>query len=141
MSFPVSTLARSFLRADSTAQLTAHCEKAVADGLAGRKNAKSAEPRLDASLGCHYLAVFYHSAAISSPRGLAPSGQKPPVDWDNAFRYWMLVSKDEVYWRHVVERVRLLNDPRVSASYVEQLRRGLPPTLLRSECVARHSEC
>ena len=122
---------QEFLKSGQYSQLTAHCEKAVADGLAGRKNAKSVEPQLDASLGCHYLAVFYHSAAISSPRGLAPSGQKPPVDWDNAFRYWMLVSKDEVYWRHVVERARLLNDPRVSASYVEQLRRGLPATLLR----------
>jgi len=122
---------QEFLKAGQYSELIAHCEKSVADGFAGRKNGKSVEPRLDASLGCQYLAVFYHSAAISSSRGSAPSGQKPPVDWDNAFRYWTLVSKDEVYWRHVVERVRLLNDPRVSASYVEQVRRGLPPTLLR----------
>jgi len=122
---------QEFLKGGQYSRLTGHCEKAVADGFAGRNNCKSVEPRLDASLGCHYLAVFYHSAAISTSRGLAPSGQKPPEDWDNAFRYWTLVSKDEVFWRHVVERVRLLNDPRVSASYVEQLRRGLPPTLLR----------
>jgi len=121
---------RDLLRVGQYRELIAHCEKAVADGFAGRQNGKTSDPRLDACLACHYLAVFYHSAAIATSRA-GGSSQKPPVDWDHAFKYWTLVVQDEVFWRHVASRTRVLDDPRVNPSYVEQLRRELPSALLQ----------
>ena len=122
-----------FLATGRYGDFVAHCESAIADGFAGRKNGKHLEPRLDACLGCHCLAVFYHSAAIAAlqGRGMGGSGEKPPADWDSAFRYWTLVIKDESFWTHLANRALLLNDPRVTAQYVQQLRRELPITLLR----------
>ena len=88
---------------------------------------------LDASLGRHYLAVFYHSAAITASRispKLARDGS-PPTDWDQAFKYWFLVMSDDCFWRYVADRVRLLNDPRIDESAVQEMRRELPLQILR----------
>ncbi len=124
---------QDFLRACQYREFVSHCKRVIADGFAGRKNGKNADPRLDACLGCHCLAVFYHSAAITSSRGAGASnsGERPPADWDQAFRYWTLVLKDEFFWAHLANRALILNDPRIDASYVGQLRRELPVRLLR----------
>ena len=91
------------------------------------------EAGLDASLGRHYLALFYHSAAISASRvspKMARDGS-PPADWDQAFKYWFLVMGDDCFWRYVADRVRLLNDPRIDDSAVQEMRQELPLQILR----------
>lgn len=124
---------QKFLTTGRYAEFVSYCKKAVADGFAGRRNLKNAEPRLDACLGCHFLAIFYHSGAIVDARGsrTTTSSEKLPADWDHAFQYWALAIKDEFFWTHLANRARLLNDPRVSTSYVQELRQQLPLTLLR----------
>jgi len=131
--FSVFDTCQEFLKAGRYGEFVANCEKAIADGFAGRKNDKNPDPRLDACLGCHCLAVFYHSASIAASRGVgtAISGEKPPAKWEDAFRYWTLVINDEFFWTHLATRARLLGDPRVNASYVRELRRDLPLALLR----------
>lgn len=92
-----------------------------------------ADAGLDASLGRHYLAVFYHSAAISASRASPKIGRdgSPPTDWDQAFKYWFLVMSDDCFWRYVADRVRLLNDPRIDESAVQEMRQALPLEILR----------
>lgn len=109
------------------------CEKAIADGVGGGKNETNSDAGLDASLGRHYLAVFYHSAAITASRlspKTAPDGN-PPANWEEAFKYWFLVIRDDRFWRYLADRVRLLNDPRMNKSAVHELRRELPLEILR----------
>ena len=124
---------QEFLKAGRYGEFVAHCEKAIADGFAGRRNDKNHDPQLDACLGCHCLAIFYHSAAIVASRGLSEAvpSEKPPANWDQAFRYWTLVINDEFFWTYLANRARLLNDPRVDIWYVQELRREVPLTLLR----------
>src|SRR5437899_6647265 len=61
--FSVFDTCQEFLKAGRYREFVIHCEKAVADGFAGCKNGKNSDPRLDACLARHCLAVFYHSAA------------------------------------------------------------------------------
>lgn len=131
--FSVFDTCQKFLKAGRYGEFVAHSEKAIADGFAGRRNDKNHDPRLDACLGCHCLAIFYHSAAIVASRGLSEAvpSEKPPANWDQAFRYWTLVINDELFWTYLANRARLLNDPRVDVSYVQELRRELPLALLR----------
>lgn len=41
---------------------------------------------------------------------------------------------------YLANRARLLNDPRVNVSYVQELRRELPLALFAGKCVARRGE-
>ena len=114
-------------------ELVSQCEKTIADGFAGRKNANTSEPQLDGCLGCQYLAVFYHSAAISASHesAKATADGKPAANWDQAFHYWALIIRNDSFWTYLTNRAQLLNDPRVNATDVERLRRELPLSLLR----------
>jgi hypothetical protein len=131
--FSVFDNCKRFLKTGQYGEFVSHCEKAIADAIAGRNNDKKHDSRLDACLGRHCLAVFYHSSAIAASRrlGEAISGEKPTASWDHAFRYWTLIINDEFFWTYLANRARLLNDPRVNASYVQELRRELPLALLR----------
>lgn len=123
---------QEFLRSGCYSGLVASCEKAIADGSAGLKNGKNSNPQLDACLGNHFLAVYYHSTAISTLQHPAKtnSGEEPLADWDRAFHYWALVIRNETFWEHLADRARQLNDPRVDPVYVQKLRRDLPLALL-----------
>ena len=124
---------QEFLKNGRHEELVSQCEKTIADGFAGRKSANTSEPQLDGCLGCQYLAVFYHSVAISASHASAkpiPDG-KPTANWDRAFHYWALVIRDDSFWTYLTNRARLLNDPRVNATDVERLRQELPLSLLR----------
>ena len=93
--------------------LVAHCEKAVADGFAGRKNVTT-DPQLDGCLGCHYLAVVYHSAAISASRGLARRLPRENLPLTGTKRSITGHSSSMTIFLDVLtNRARLLNDPRV----------------------------
>ena len=124
---------QEFLKSRRYEELVSHCEKVIADGVAGRKNANNSEPQLDGCLGWHYLAVFYHSAAISASHASVKriADGKPAANWDQAFHYWELVIRNDSFWTFLTNRVGLLNDPRVNSTDVQLLRRELPLSLLR----------
>lgn len=88
---------------------------------------------LDASLGRHYLAIFYHSAAISASRASPKTTRdgSSPADWDQAFKYWFLVMRDDGFWTYLADRVRLLNDPRIDEFAIQEMREALPLEILR----------
>lgn len=110
------------------------CERAIATGYDSSKGHLNSDAALNASLGRHYLAVFYHSAAISASRLMSPKTTpdgNPSVNWEEAFKYWFLVVQDDRFWRYFADRVRLLSDPRMAESAVHELRRELPLEILR----------
>jgi hypothetical protein len=121
------------LKGGRYAAFVSQCEKVIADGFTDGKNHRNSHNTLETSLNCHFLAVFYHSAAITLSRGLSktPPDGNPPVDWDRAFKYWDLVIKDDLFWKHLADRAVLLNDARIDESDIQRFRRELPLELLR----------
>lgn len=114
-------------------EFVTRCEDAIANGFAGRDNARKSDPQLDAALGCHYLAVIYHASALATANGLGKqtSDANPLADWNRAFKFWSFVIKDDRLWEYFGNRASLLNDPRLDTSFVNQLRRQLPVEILR----------
>jgi tetratricopeptide (TPR) repeat protein len=110
------------------------CERAVAkiDVHDGKGKPVSASERLDASLCRHFLAIFFHSAAISSSGvgTISVNGARPTADWHRAFQCWTSVCRDDMFWDHIARRVSSLNDPRLAGFDVNQLRKELPQRLL-----------
>lgn len=90
------------------------------------------EARLAGSLARHHLAIFYHAAAIAVARKTARSvaGRMPPVEWDAAFRQWLAVQQDELFWEYLAQRATMLGDARLKAEHITALRSGLLRELL-----------
>jgi hypothetical protein len=124
---------RTCLKTGNYSEIVTRCEDAIANGLANRKNASNSDPQLDATLGCHYLAVFYHASALGASDGFVKqvSAKTPPADWDRAFKFWSLIIKDDRFWEYLRNRAYAFHDPRLEPSRVGQLRRGLPLEILR----------
>jgi hypothetical protein len=108
------------------------CEIYKVDIHEGKGEPIGSSERLDASLCRHFLAIFFHSAAISSSGvGCMPvKGTRPTADWHRAFQCWTMVFRDDVFWEYIASRARQLNDPRLAGFDVNQLRQELPQRLL-----------
>jgi Skp family chaperone for outer membrane proteins len=106
------------------------CNRSIARESDTLKNQSDSDTTLDASLSRHYLAIFYHSAAISGSHR-PPSHGGPPANWGEAFKHWFLVSRDDRFWRYLADRAHALNDPRVDESAVHELRQELLLRILR----------
>lgn len=121
---------QELLRAGKYVDLVAYCQSAIAT--AEPRQSETQPDTLDAALCRHFLAVFYHSAAVANSMRLrgSSSGPRPPTDWNMAFHHWSLVLQDDTFWAFMSNRVRALNDPRLDDTFVLQLKRELPPTLL-----------
>src|SRR5262249_39923117 len=94
------------------------CESAIAkvDLREDREKRLSTTDKLDASLCRHFLAIFFHSSAISQADENSAQGHKarPAVDWHRAFQCWLMVYRDDLFWAHISTRVGHLNDPRMT---------------------------
>jgi hypothetical protein len=113
------------------------CESVIGEGrssLYESDTGRVQNAQLAAPLSRHFLAIFYHSAAISHALGtIVRAGEtEPPLDWDRAFQYWAMVSEDSVFWSYIEQRCGLLSDPRLDSSMLEQLRAELPREILRA---------
>jgi hypothetical protein len=110
------------------------CEHSIAkaDIHEGRGKPISSGERLDASLCRHFLAIFFHSAAISSSAGawVPAKGVHPTGDWHRALQCWVMVCRDDVFWEYISDRAKHLNDPRMAGFDVAQTRHELPHRLL-----------
>ncbi|GLZ02182.1 hypothetical protein [Actinoplanes sp. NBRC 103695] len=51
--------------------------------------------------------------------------------WVDASRRWEALQQDDGLWEHLLHRVTVLNDARLPATVVDELRAGLPATLLQ----------
>lgn len=119
---------QKFLRVGSYTDFIAHCELAVSKDPGPDLERGDAVNRLDASLGRHYLAVFYHAAAIEGARKATRTSARhmpPPTSWERAFGYWVLVQKDDVFWNYLRCRAHELCDPRLKPEQVLASRQNL----------------
>ena len=78
----------------------------------------------DASVGCiarHNLAVLAHASVLDHVHASAPE----PA-WEEAFRRWDDVIRDEPFWEHLQQRIIRRKEPQLSAGLARDIRRGLP---------------
>jgi hypothetical protein len=87
-------------------------------------------------IAAHNLAVFDHIAALDL-EALATSGRieaaqrdRLPGLWSRVLSRWRDVVEGEQFWSRVLDRVRAIDDVRLTADFVERLRRTLPKALL-----------
>ena len=110
------------------------CERAIAkvDLREGREEPLSTTEKLDAAFCRHFLAIFFHSNAISQAGDNLPQGHdaRPTVDWHRAFQCWLMVYRDDLFWAHISTRVEHLNDPRMTGFEISRIREELPNRLL-----------
>ena len=85
----------------------------------------------------HNIAVLYHTMALDVERIEAREKQvsKEHVDqkqyyWEQAFSRWKMLLNDKDFWQRVKERIRGLDDPRLTTGTVRRIREGLPKALL-----------
>jgi hypothetical protein len=116
-------------------QFVSLCESAIAkfDVREGKGKTEGQTERLDASLCRHFLAIFFHSAALSSSKldSASPQIADSGIDWHRAFQCWISVYRDDVFWGYVASRVKLLNDPRLIGFDINRLRQELPQRILQ----------
>ena len=89
-----------------------------------------------AAIANHNLAVFHHLAAlnyIQASEHLHLSNQTRQdleYQWREAHRRWeQLISQDD-FWKELGARIRELEDPRLTPTAAEEVRRALPTALL-----------
>lgn len=91
----------------------------------------------EANVSIHNLAVFYHAMAldIEHTEGEAKGISEQHVEqkrsyWQQAFSKWKKLLSEESFWKRVRERIRELDDPRLTTDTANRIREGLPKALL-----------
>ena len=98
---------------------------------------KNETNNIESNISSHNLAIYYHASALDME--ITGNGEKNLLQekfypqrfyWEQAFSRWKALLEDESYWRLIFERIRKLEDPRITSDTVRQLREALPKTLL-----------
>jgi len=83
----------------------------------------------------HNLAVMYHLVALDSEHH-ALSGEIAPEElktiekyWRTSFQWWEELTSDEHYWSMVSDRIRKIDDPRLTTGYARRMKACLPEAL------------
>ena len=91
----------------------------------------------EANVSIHNLAVFYHAMAldIEYTEGELKGIPEEQVEqkrsyWQQAFSKWKKLLGEESFWKRVRERIRELDDPRLTTDTADRIREGLPKALL-----------
>lgn len=94
------------------------------------------ETSSEANVSMHNLAIMYHALALdieylaaTQTLSKKQSLQKRSY-WEQAFQRWLILMKYEGFWRRLTERVRELDDPRLTTGTTRRIRAGLPLALL-----------
>lgn len=89
------------------------------------------------NVSMHNLAVYYHAAALDVEylESKKKSISKQQVNqkrafWEQAFSRWRMLLNDKGFWQRVQERVKELDDPRLTKDTSHRIREGLPKALL-----------
>ena len=83
----------------------------------------------------HNLAVAYHLRVIDSENTLveeaATAEQQRNIEngWQEALARWEKIATDEQLWGRVSERIRQLDDPRLTTGFGRRIRGSLPEAL------------
>ena len=79
----------------------------------------------------HAVAISYHNAAIDNEIDyLLGSAPLDPGLWERSFKNWAETLNDENFWRHFEERIRQINDFRLTIQDVEELKEKIPGIIL-----------
>lgn len=91
----------------------------------------------EANVSMHNLAIFYHAIAldfecIETRREKISNKQieQKRDCWEQAFARWKMLLSDEGFWHRVQNRIRDLDDPRLTTNTAHRIREGLPKALL-----------
>lgn len=90
----------------------------------------------EANVSVHNLAVMFHALALDlehskTGRSLSKKEVEQKRDyWKQAFTKWHILLNDDRFWQRVMDRIRELDDPRLTISTAYGLREGLPLALL-----------
>jgi len=91
----------------------------------------------EANVSVHNLAVFYHAMALDiehtevETKGISEQHvEQKRSYWQQAFAEWKRLLSEESFWRRVRERIRELDDPRLTTDTADRIREGLPKALL-----------
>ena len=83
----------------------------------------------------HNLAVMYHLVALDSEHIALSSDLEPAqlatVDkhWRTSFKWWEELADDETFWSIVTDRIRMLDDPRLTTGFARRMRTTLPEAM------------
>ncbi len=91
----------------------------------------------EASVSTHNLAVLYHAMALDMEQmdSGANLASKQEVErkrsyWQQAFARWRILLNSEGFWQRVEQRIRELDDPRLTGETADRMREELPKALL-----------
>jgi hypothetical protein len=77
----------------------------------------------------HNLAVYYHTRALDSELTASSdgSGASPNIeeDWNQAWKYWRLLSEHRPFWDRLKKRIESLDDPRLNIGLSSSIQAGL----------------
>lgn len=83
----------------------------------------------------HNLAVFYHLVALDSEHVAMDNDlaeeQLATVSkyWRTSFQWWEELTDDETFWSLVTDRIRMLDDPRLTTGFARRMRHTLPEAM------------
>jgi hypothetical protein len=90
----------------------------------------------DGRIATHNLAVVHHARALdlehhAAERGLLPEERQERDEcWEETLPRWRIVAAHDPFWERVKDRVRTLDDPRLTAGTLRRMRASLPLALL-----------
>jgi TPR repeat protein len=83
----------------------------------------------------HNLAVMYHIKTLDSEQDALKSDLSAEQlftiskDWRTCFKWWEELADDEALWSMVADRIRTVNDPRLTTGFARQMRATLPEAI------------
>jgi hypothetical protein len=95
----------------------------------------------EANVSMHNLAILYHLLALDLEQILAErkltaeQAQQKWEYWKAALDRWRILVDYDGFWKRLTERVRELDDPRLTSGTVKRIREGLPYALLSINAV------
>ena len=95
---------------------------------------KKAELEHVAAISIHNLAVLYHLQAISlevRPDGRGKQENTERLsNWNKSYEFWSKLRNQHGFWEVLVDRIRSLDDPRLTVETAELIWNSLPLALL-----------
>ncbi len=82
-------------------------------------------------IATHNLAVFSHLSALEAGApGSNGQGVSAVTLWGDSFRHWQAVVTNSRFWDHYIQRIREMNDPRLTPELARSIWTTLPEALL-----------
>lgn len=94
------------------------------------------EKSSEANVSMHNLAIMYHALAldieyVEATQTLSrKQSQQKRSYWEQAFPRWHILMEHEGFWQRLTERIRELDDPRLTTGTARRIRAGLPSVIL-----------